>query len=373
MKKTALSVWIFVVLLLGILLSSCGINNDFEQVIAEEIIPEEVSENINFAVHFIDVGQADAALVICDGKAMLIDGGNVDDSRLIYTYLKENNINYLDYIVATHVHEDHMGGISGALNYSDVGAVFCNTAEHDSELFRIFKKQVEKAGKSIEVPDMGDTFSLGSAQVSVVSRIETENENDASIVLKIVYGNTSFLFTGDIENQTEDLILKSGADIKSTVLKVSHHGSNDSTSYPFLLAVDPDYAIVSVGKDNEYGHPSESVLKRLRNTDVEYYRTDINGSVICSSNGEIVSFSFCKNTGLPAFDDEDNKTSVSENIILSADGKEVTYVGNKSSKKLHLPSCDSVKDMKEKNREYFFGECQEAIELGYTMCGSCKP
>jgi len=371
MKKTVLSVFIFCVLLFSVFASSCDINSDSEEFIAEEVISEAVSESINFAIHYIDVGQADAALVVCEGKAMLIDGGNVDDSRLIYTYLKDNNINYLEYIVATHVHEDHMGGISGALNYSDVGTVFCNTAEHDSELFRIFKKQVEKAGKSIVVPDEGDTFYLGSAQVDVISRAESENENDASIVLRIVYGNTSFLFTGDIEAQTEDLILKSGTDIKSTVLKVSHHGSDDSTSYPFLLAADPDYAVISVGKNNEYGHPSENVLKRLKNADVEYYRTDVRGNIICSSDGENVSFSFYKNANAEKTYEEDDK--VDENYVIIADGKQVTYVGNKNSKKLHLPSCDSVTDTKEKNREYFFGERSEAIDSGYTPCGSCKP
>ena len=303
MKETVVQVLTAFVVLLCIFISSCMLDGGFYEyyddespatpVINEE--PDTFDQKPAFEVHFIDVGQADAALVICDEKAMLIDGGNKADSQRMYTYLEKNNIDYLDYVVATHVHEDHIGGIAGALSYADFGTVYCNTANNDSDLFYDLKKQVEKAGKSILVPNAGDTFDLGSAHVFIVSRMESDNENNSSIVLKVVYGDTSFLFTGDIEKEAEDSIVRSKTDIKTTVLKVAHHGSENSTLYPFLVAASPKFAIISTG-ENEYGHPSEDTLERLRIVEAECYRTDICGDIVCVSDGKSVKFSFANKT-----------------------------------------------------------------------------
>lgn len=301
MRKSFLPVMMLPLLLLCSLIFSCTPYDEFDVYVDEgnNVSTEEESElddnvgDMPFEVHFIDVGQADASLVICEGVAMLIDGGNKADSALLYTYLEKYGVNNLDYVVATHVHEDHMGGIAGALNYANIGTVYCNTTEHESELFADFKTQVEKSGASVEVPEAGHSFNLGSATVDVISCEKTENENNASIVLRIVYGKTSFLFTGDIEKETEERIVRSGVDIKSTVLKVAHHGSENSTLYPFLVAASPEYAVISTGK-NEYGHPSADTLKRLEIIEAECYRTDVYGDIICSSDGKNVMFSFEK-------------------------------------------------------------------------------
>ncbi len=157
-------------------------------------------------VHFIDVGQADAALVICDGHYMLIDGGNAEDSGLVYAYLKEHGAEHLDYMVATHAHEDHVGGLSGALNYASVDAALCPVRSYDSKGFQNMVKYLEKQGKSIAVPRPGDSFDLGSARVEILGPVqEYDDANNTSIVLRIDCGETSFLFTGDMETGAEEI------------------------------------------------------------------------------------------------------------------------------------------------------------------------
>jgi len=258
--------------------------------------PAPLPADSTFAVHFIDVGQADAALVLCDGHAMLIDGGNAADSNLIYAYLEKLSLDYLDYIVCTHAHEDHVGGLSGALRYASVGTALSPVTDYNSKAFRNFSDSLQQQKTPIIVPCAGDTFSLGSAEVQILGPInETDETNNTSIVLRVVYGDTSFLFAGDAEWEEEQDILDAGYTLGSTVLKVGHHGSSSSTSYVWLREVMPEYAVISVGKGNNYGHPTDAVLSRLRDAEVEVFRTDMQGDVICTSDGETVFFSVARN------------------------------------------------------------------------------
>lgn len=324
-------------------------------------LPEESS----FEIHFIDVGQADAALILCAGDAMLIDGGNAEDSNLIYSYLKKQGIAHLDYVVCTHAHEDHVGGLSGALTAATVGRVLAPVKSYDTKAFSNFVSKTEAQGKTVEVPRAGDAFLLGDASVTVLGPVkEYEETNDTSIVLRIVYGNTSFLFTGDMESTAELDLIESGAILKSTLLKVGHHGSSTSTSYRFLREVAPQYGVISVGTGNSYGHPHEVVMSRLRDADVTLYRTDLQGDIVCKSDGERLTFTTQKNTQAPINPTEPGSTSSTSAVT------EYAYIGNLNSKVFHAIGCGSLPS--EQNRIYFTSR-EEALLAGYRPCGNCDP
>ena len=324
-----------------------------------EAEPVEHDES-GLTIYFIDVGQADSTLIVSDGYSMLIDGGNRGDSDLIHSFLKNHNISHLDYIVATHPDEDHIGGLSGALSYATASVALCPVTEHSSSVFGNFVGFLDRQGVQITVPNPGDMFNLGGSEVEVLGPVGQYNDtNNSSIVMKLTYGATSFLFTGDAERDAEQDILEAGYDISATVYHVGHHGSDTSTTYPFLREIMPQYAVISCGSGNSYGHPHDDTLSRLRDADVTVYRTDMQGTITCVSDGTTVSFSTERNT-----DAVTNPTQPSVSV------DEEYYIGNVKSHKFHRPSCSGLPA--EKNRVIL--ETREtAINGGYDPCGTCKP
>lgn len=246
----------------------------------------------NLIVRFLDVGQADAAILECGGEVMMIDGGNRADSSLVYSVLRNTlGIKHIDYMIATHPHEDHIGGLSGALNACSVGCVYTAVESYDGKAFSSFVKYTEEQGLDLVIPEAGSGFAFGDAQVQFLSPARRYGDtNDCSIVVRIVHGDHAFLFTGDAGWEAEHDMIASGYDLSATVLKVGHHGSDTSSSYLFLREVMPSYAIISCGKDNAYGHPSESVLSRLQDAGATVFRTDLHGDIVCVSDGHTLSF-----------------------------------------------------------------------------------
>ena len=313
----------------------------------------------SFAIHYIDVGQGDAALVVCDDKTMLIDGGKPSASSIIYTYLKNLNIDYLDCIVASHADDDHIGGLSAPLAKMKVGNVIAPETEADTRSYNSLKTKTEEQGLTIQHPKPGDSMDLGSSKIEFCGPI-TESESDrnnGSIVMKIIYGDTSFLFTGDAEREEEQEILNAGYDLSTTVLKVGHHGSKNSTTYPFLREIMPQYAVISVG-DNSYGHPTEDTLSRLRDADVKVYRTDMQGDIIATSDGKTVTITTKKNADAetnPTVAEKSNAYYQTEEQNTDTDKTEKVceYIGNRNTKKFHYPECSSVGQMKEKKQGLF--------------------
>ncbi len=305
-------------------------------------------------VDFLDVGQADSALVRCGGDAMLIDGGNAADSSYVVSFLRSQEVTCLDYLVATHAHEDHAGGLSGPLNTVTVEHVFCPVTEAEGEYFSALKKYTAAQGLSIEVPQAGDTWALGDATVTVLGPVrDYADANNTSLVLAVDYGETSFLFTGDMEQEAEEDLLASGADLSATVLKVGHHGSASSSSQAFLEAVSPAYAVISVGEDNSYGHPSQEVLDRLAAMGVQTFLTSVCGNIACTSDGQTVRFS----AGL---------TETEPAATAETEG----YIGNLRSQVFHRPTCPNLPKAE---NQIVFATRQEALDAGYRACGNCNP
>ena len=326
----------------------------------------------SFAVHYIDVGQGDAALVLCDDKTMLIDGGKPHASSIIYTYLKNLNIDYLDYIVASHADDDHIGGLSAPLAKMKVGNVLAPETEADTRSYESLKNKTAEQGLTITHPKPGESLDFGSSKIEFYGPI-TENESDhnnGSIVMKIIYGDTSFLFTGDAEREEEQEILSAGYDLSATVLKVGHHGSKNSTTYPFLREIMPKYAAISVG-DNNYGHPTEDTLSRLRDADVKVYRTDMQGDIIATSDGKTVTITTKKNNNAQTNPTENEKSTSAQSTENAANQEICEYIGNANTKKFHYPDCGAVSQMKEKNKVYLNCTRDEAIKDGYNPCGRC--
>ena len=297
---------IFLAAVLICLLSGCSFLKKEE--------PLNLPEGSYFEVYFLDVGQGDSSLIICDGEAMLIDGGNSSQSSFIYSYLENHGITHLKYIIGTHPDADHIGGLPGALNYATVDVAFCSALEYDTKTFHNFVKYLDNSGVTLRIPDLMEDISLGSATGKIIGPVDSTAEgNNNSLVLRLEYGNTSFLFTGDAEYEEEKDILNNATTLKSTVLKVGHHGSTYSTSHKFLTEVRPGYAVISAGKDNDYGHPHVKTLSRLKSASLKLFRTDLQGTIICNSDGNDVKFSVEKNENADVFEATNSYVGTDEN------------------------------------------------------------
>ena len=311
-------------------------------------------------VHFIDVGQALSVLVECDGQFMLYDGGNVDDGSLIVSYLQSQGVERLEYVFCSHAHEDHVGGLAAALAYFPAYHVYSPVTEASTKCFKDFVKYTQQQGLQVEVPAVGTMWPLGGATVTMLGPVaQYSDTNDTSIVLRIDYGSTSFLLTGDMEKTAETDLVNSGANLKADVLQVGHHGSGTSTGYAFLNAVLPEMGIISCGVNNKYGHPHEETLSILRDAGVDVYRTDLQGTITIGSDGQ----NYTVGTEHFAEDAQLNPTDPAASSTAQQ-----AYIGNVNSKKFHLPTCPNLPA--EKN-QILFSSYEEAVEAGYTPCSSC--
>ena len=311
-------------------------------------------------VHFIDVGQALSVLVECDGQFMLYDGGNVDDGSLIVSYLQSQGVEQLEYVFCSHAHEDHVGGLAAALAYFPAYHVYSPVTDASTKCFQDFVKYTQQQGLQVEVPAVGTMWPLGGATVTMLGPVaQYSDTNDTSIVLRIDYGSTSFLLTGDMEKTAETDLVNSGANLRADVLLVGHHGSSTSTSYLFLNAVLPEMGIISCGVNNKYGHPHEETLSILRDAGVDVYRTDLQGTITIGSDGQ----NYTVGTEHFAADSALNPTDPAASSTAQQ-----AYIGNVNSKKFHLPTCPNLPA--EKN-QILFSSYQEAVEAGYTPCSSC--
>ena len=246
------------------------------------------------AVHFLNVGNADCILLQYNEHTMLIDSGEKEDGAEICSYLTSQGIEQINTMILTHPDADHIGGAKEVMDYAGVSdKIYMTNYVKDSKTYKKLMTNIKKTGNTVIFPDIGESFSFGPCKVEFLGPADTYSDsNSMSLVCKLTYGETSFLFTGDCSKEAEKDILKNinSSQLKVDVLKVGHHGSKYSTSKSFLEAVRPSYGIISCDVQSEYGHPHDDTMKRLNQANVRVYRTDKNGTIVAQSDGSKIVF-----------------------------------------------------------------------------------
>lgn len=338
MKKVCL---FLLVLFISFSLTACSVSTNTEPVITEAALK----------VHFVDVGQGDCIFIeLPEQKCMLIDCGEYEYAALVTDYIKNLGYASIDYVVATHPHTDHMGGMSQILSKFKIHNFYMPEAVHSTDEFNKMLDAVEKSGCNAEYASSGkNIFEYNDTKAEFLaprgkSHIDL---NNASAIVKLVYKDSSFIFMGDAEGTSEEKIIASGFDVRADVLKCGHHGSSSSTTERFLNRVNPKYAVITSGKGNSYGHPHIETIALLEHYGIECYRTDELGTVIISTDG--------KNYAL-----KNIKTKVSNNT-------EYKIFRTKKGKRYHRDGCDSLSYTKIPTT------VEEAQKMGLTPCKACKP
>lgn len=349
-------------------------------------------------IHFIDVGQANCTLIQYEDIDILIDGGNVADGVDVTNYLKAVGVDNLEYVVATHPHEDHIGGLPQVMSHFSTDVIYTPYIEEQylptTKIYRNLNEVIDT--KDIEEinPYNGDIiFENDEIKFEVLfdGRVESKDYNDYSIVTKLTHGENTFIFTGDSTTPSEKLLINSWQDnldyLDVDLLLVGHHGSSTSSSVQFLSYVTPEYSIISCGVDNEYGHPHKEIVERLKNTNI--YRTDKEGTIVVISDGSILRF-YTKCTGDVALGEDtyvdtfnlpekyfditgnngnmENTKKQSNVDDIKDNTPEIQYVGNINSKKVHASNCSSLPSAK---NAIYFNSLEEALSAGYEKCNNC--
>lgn len=274
------------------ILASCGFLEELD--LDRNLEVQLPASGQNMMVHFIDVGQGDSILIqLPNQQNMLIDVGDNHKGQLVVDYLKEQGVSMIDYLIATHPHADHIGGMDNVIDQFEIGVIYMPRVAHTTKTYMELLEAIDEKNLRIRTAKAGVTITIDDVTVEILapdSQLESDNLNDYSVVLKLIYGKTKFLLQGDAEKKSEEFILESGMDIKADVIKLGHHGSSTSSTPKYIEAVDPDYAIVMAGEGNKYGHPHKEVVALMNEKGITLYRTDRNGTIVVISDGNKVSF-----------------------------------------------------------------------------------
>ena len=341
--------------------------------------PEDEAASVS--VHFIDVGQGDSIFIQSEDASMLIDAGTNESGSVVTGYLESLGVTHLDWVIGTHPHEDHIGGLDDVIGQFEVDRVMMPPKEHTTKTFEDVLDAVEQKNLALTLPEAGDSYTLGSCSFTILGPVaDYDNElNNWSIVLRLDCKDISFLFTGDAESEAEADIVARQLPLKATVLKVGHHGSDTSTSDAFLEAVAPNLAVISAGSGNDYGHPCQSTLDKLSAANASICRTDLQGNIVVSSDGTSLDISTQKEATTESLsiggdqtdmDSAGNSSSMSDgnqtDSAPSGDAAIEVHI-TKTGEKYHRAGCSSL------SKSDIPVTLEEAKARGYTPCKRCNP
>jgi competence protein ComEC len=347
MKKFKFNFILLIILVFSLTLSGC----DYDANYVEKDYDDKL------VVHFIDVGQGDSTFIqFPNGETSLIDGGTRNNGEKVVKYLKNMGVNRVDYLIATHPHEDHIGGLPEIIKKLDIGKVYMPNRTANTLIFEELLKEIENKDLKINLAKGGNLIideGILKFIILAPNRDDYNKTNDFSIVTKIEYMDNSFIITGDAEKDSEMDILDKAYDLKANVLRVGHHGGRTSSNDEFLKAINPDYFVISVGADNTYGHPHKETLDRLNKINPNIMRTDQLGDIVIISDGKELIIPEKVNT---------------ENKIDMEDKVEIQYIGNKNTKVFHSENCGSLP---KGENQVFFKSIEEAKKKGYRPHDKC--
>ena len=243
-------------------------------------------------VHFLDVEQGLSIVVQLEDKVLIYDGGDRETSSFVVSYLQDLGVTEIDYMISSHYDSDHLAGLIGCLNTFDVKQVIGSDYKHDSSLYTSFMKAVKKEGLKMQYPEVGTTYNFGDAEITILAPKEIgEDSNANSVAIKLTYGESDFIFTGDADYASEREMAASGIDLDCEVLSLAHHGSSTGNSSLFLEKTTPEVAVISCAKGNSYGHPHVEVVELLEAMEIEVFRSDVQGTVIAYTDGKTITWS----------------------------------------------------------------------------------
>lgn len=374
--------------------SESPVNNDMSVEVEQSSTTESSTKAdvlpalAELEVHFIDVGQGDATLFMCDGHYMLIDAGDNTMGTKVQMYLEKRGIEKLDYLILTHTDSDHIGGADVVVSKFDIDTIFLGDYKKDNKTYNDLMNEISYKSLTYSTPTVGSTYSMGDVNFTILApNREYDDPNNNSISLLVTHGENSFLFSGDCEEEAELDILANGLSLDCDVYKVGHHGSRSSSSQDFLNAMTPTYGVISCEEGNSYGHPHSATLNSLRAMGVKIFRTDEQGSIVAYSDGVELTWNCAPTDSWQAGEPTQNSqtgnsatnSSTSSDATENSDdagtdeppASDITYVLNIKSMKFHKPSCRSLPS--DANRKDVTLSRDEVINQGYSACGVCKP
>lgn len=287
--KKLISILLCIVLFLSV--TACGKNNT--NIDADIISSQEENQSPELSITMLNVGQGLSVLLEFQGRYMLYDGGGRKSSSYVVSYLKSHNVSEIDYMIASHYDEDHIAGLIGVLNTTQVNNIICPEYTADTRIYQSFINKVASSNTNVYYAVRGNQFTFGDVAVTVLnpSGYEQIDENNYSVAIRLSYGLFNCVITGDAEKKAEKEMLECGLPLEANLYIAGHHGSASSNSDEFIKAIRPEYAFISCGLGNDYGHPAEQTMEIFKDNNVEIFRTDLQNEVICSTDGESINFS----------------------------------------------------------------------------------